>query len=136
MAEAAMLPTRPHLCGDALDVDASGHATLIGGRCADCGSETFPRVPVCASCMSENIRPQAMPREGSLYAFSVVHVAAKKWKKPMRIGYVDLPNGARVFTHLEGDDLAIGDEVVVGVGTVGEDEEGPITSFVFRKVKR
>jgi uncharacterized OB-fold protein len=134
MAEAAVPLTRPYLCGDALEIDASGRAMLIGGRCADCGSETFPRVPVCASCMSENIRPQAMPREGTLYAFSVVHVAAKKWKKPMCIGYVDLPNGARVFTHLEGN-LVIGDTVEVGVGTVGEDEEGPITSFVFRKVK-
>ena len=135
MAEAAVPLTRPYLCGDALEIDASGSAMLIGGRCADCGSETFPRVPVCASCMSENIRPQAMPREGTLYAFSVVHVAAKKWKNPMCIGYVDLPNGARVFTHLEGD-LAIGDTVEVGAGTVGEDEEGPITSFVFRKVTR
>jgi uncharacterized OB-fold protein len=117
-------------------VDASGAATLIGGRCEDCGNETFPRVPVCASCMSENIREQAMPRSGTLYAFSVVHVAAKKWRKPMRIGYVDLRNGARVFTHLDGADLAIGDEVEVGVGTVGDDDEGPIRSFVFKKVTR
>jgi uncharacterized OB-fold protein len=136
MAEAAVSSTRPFLCGDALDVDGSGRATLIGGRCADCGSEMFPRVPVCASCMSENIRAHAMPREGTLYAFSVVHVAAKKWRKPMRIGYVDLPNGARVFTHLDGTDLDIGDTVEVGLGEIGDDEEGPITSFVFRKVKR
>jgi uncharacterized OB-fold protein len=60
-------------------------------------------------------------------------VAAKKWKKPMRIGYVDLPNGARVFTHLEGGDLAIGDAVEVGMGVVGEDENGPIETFVFRQ---
>ena len=84
--------------------------------------------------MSESIRAQAMPRAGVLYAFSIVHVAAKRWRKPMRIGYVDLPNGARVFTHLDGAELAIGDEVEVGVGTVGDDEEGPIRSFVFRKV--
>jgi len=77
-----------------------------------------------------------MPRLGVLYAFSVVHVAAKKWRKPIRIGYVDLPNGARVFTHLDGADLAIGDDVEVGVGIVGDDEEGPIRSFVFRKVAR
>lgn len=137
MADAAapLTTTRPFLCGDALEVDASGRATLIGGRCADCGTETFPRVPVCAACMSETIRAEVMPRAGVLYAFSVVHVAAKKWKKPMRIGYVDLPNGARVFTHLEGE-LAIGDVVEVTVGTIGEDEEGPIKSFVFRKVTR
>jgi uncharacterized OB-fold protein len=128
--------TRPFLCGDALEVDASGRATLIGGRCADCGTEIFPRVPVCASCMSENIKAHTMPGAGTLYAFSIVHVAAKKWRKPMRIGYVDLPNGARVFTHLEGADLAIGDSVEVSVGIIGDDDEGPIRSFVFRKAAR
>ncbi len=86
--------------------------------------------------MSENIKAQPMPGAGTLYAFSVVHVAAKKWRKPMRVGYVDLPNGARVFTHLEGADLSIGDDVEVGVGAVGDDDEGPIRSFVFRKVTR
>jgi uncharacterized OB-fold protein len=138
MAETVEPParTRPFLCGDALDADASAGPTLIGGRCADCGTETFPRAPVCSSCMSENIRAQAMPRVGTLYAFSVVHVAAKKWKKPMRIGYVDLPNGSRVFSHLEGADLAIGNDVEVGVGHIGDDDEGPIKSFVFRKVMR
>ena len=96
----------------------------------------FPRAPVCASCMGEDIHAQAMPRSGTLYAFSTVHVAAKKWRKPMRIGYVDLPNGARVFTHLTGADLAIGDEVIVDAGEVADDEEGPIRSFVFRKAER
>jgi uncharacterized OB-fold protein len=83
--------------------------------------------------MSENIAEQAMPRAGTLYAFSVVHVAAKKWRKPMCIGYVDLPNGARVFTHVEGANVAIGDTVEVGMAIVGDDEDGPIRSFVFRK---
>jgi uncharacterized OB-fold protein len=86
--------------------------------------------------MSEMIETQPMPRTGTLYAFSTVHVAAKKWRKPMRIGYVDLPNGARVFTHLDAGNLTIGDTVEVGVGTVADDEEGPIESFVFRKVSR
>jgi len=133
--EAAQTVNRPYLCGDALVVDARGHATLMGGRCVDCGNETFPRTPVCASCMGENIAAAAMPGQGTLYAFSTVHVAAKKWKKPMRIGYVDLPNRARVFTHLEGENLAIGDEVEVALSVVGEDDEGPIESFVFKKVR-
>jgi len=131
--EAPANPTGTLLCGDAVEIGAGEHATLIGGRCEDCGNETFPRAPVCCRCMSENVAAQAMPRAGTLYAFSTVHVAAKKWKKPMRIGYVDLPNGARAFTHLEGDDLAIGDTVEVGMGVVGEDEHGPIQNFVFRK---
>ena len=130
--EVTAKPAGTLLCGDAVEVGADGRAVLIGGRCADCGNETFPRAPVCCQCMSENILGRAMPRAGTLYAFSTVHIAAKKWKKPMCVGYVDLPNRARVFTHLEGA-LAIGDTVEVGMGIVGEDENGPIESFVFRK---
>lgn len=125
---------RPQLCGDAAEL-REGRAVLIGGVCNDCGNQTFPRAPVCCVCISEAIVPQAMPRIGTLYAFSTVHVAAKKWHKPMRIGYVDLPNGARVFTHLEGVSLAIGDAVEVGMGVVGEDENGPIETFVFRRAE-
>ena len=132
--EAAIGAERPFLCGDALKVDADGRATLVGSRCGACGVEFFPPAPVCSSCMSENMKPQAMPRRGTLYAFSTVHIAAKKWKLPMRIGYVDLANRARVFSHLEGEDLKIGDEVEVAAGVVGEDADGPITTFVFKKV--
>lgn len=118
-----------------MEIGHDGRAILIGGICKDCGNRTFPRAAVCCVCMSEQIAAEPMPRSGTLYAFSTVHVAAKKWKKPMRIGYVDLPNGARVFTHLEGE-LAIGDLVEVGVGVVGEDENGSIESFVFRRATK
>ena len=120
------------LCGDAVGIDAQGRAVLIGGVCKDCGNQTFPRAPVCCVCMSEAIDPAPMPRTGTLYAFSTVHVAAKKWKKPMVIGYVDLPNGARVFAHLEGN-VAIGDLVEPALGIVGEDENGAIKSFLFKR---
>jgi uncharacterized OB-fold protein len=130
--DALQQPGGTLLCGDAVAIAADGRAALIGGVCQDCGNQTFPRAPVCCVCMSENIAAQPMPRTGTLYAFSTVHVAAKKWKKPMCIGYVDLPNGARIFTHLEGD-LAIGDSVDLAMGIVGEDENGPIQSFVFRR---
>jgi len=121
------------LCGDAAEIGADGRTTLIGGVCKECGNQTFPRTPVCCACMSENIAPAPMPRTGTLYAFSTVHVAAKKWKNPMCVGYVDLPNGARVFTHLTGP-LAIGDHVEPVMGIVGEDENGPIESFIFRRI--
>jgi uncharacterized OB-fold protein len=125
-------PGGTRLCGDAAQIGADGRVVLIGGVCADCGHQTFPRAPVCCACMSEAIEPKPMPRVGTLYAFSTVHVAAKKWKKPMIVGYVDLPNGARVFTHLQGD-IAIGDCVEPVLGIMGEDENGVIESFIFQR---
>ena len=134
--EASEKPSRTLLCGDAVEIGEDGRAVLVGGRCADCGARAFPTPPVCTNCMGENIVAQELPRTGTLYAFSVVHIAPKKWKLPMRVGYVDLSNGVRVFTHLEGNDFAIGDAVEVGIGTIGQDENGTIESFVFTRVPK
>ena len=131
--EATEARPRALLCGDAVERDAGGNAVLIGGRCADCGACAFPRPPVCIGCMGENIVAERLPRQGTLYAFSTVHIAPKKWKKPMCIGYVDLEGGVRVFTHLAGGEFAIGDAVEVDIGTVGEDEAGAIECFVFKR---
>jgi uncharacterized OB-fold protein len=122
------------LGGEAFETREDGRVTLIGGVCRDCGNHAFPRSPVCCVCMSENIAAEAMPGIGTIYAFSTVHVGAKKWKKPMCVGYIDLPNGPRVFAHLDGDSLKIGDSVEPFAGIVGEDENGPIETFVFRKM--
>src|SRR4051812_16371208 len=134
--DATETPPRALLCGDAVELGEDGRAVLVGGHCADCGARAFPRPPVCANCMGENIVAQELPRTGTLYAFSMVHIAPKKWKLPMRIGYVDLTNGVRVFTHLEGSDFAIGDTVEPGIGIVGQDENGAIESFVFKRVPK
>ena len=123
------------LCGeDAVDIAADGTVYLVGGTCADCGNSAFPRAPVCPHCMSENIRAERMPRRGTLYAFSTVYVAPKRWRLPMRIGYVDLENGVRVFTHLSGEDFAVGDRVEPDIAAIGADSNGILDSFVFKRV--
>ncbi len=82
--------------------------------------------------MSENVTAVAMPDEGIVYAYSTVHAAPRKWITPYAIGYVDLPNGARVFSHLQGDGLAVGARVRLAAGVVGVTPEGaPRTQSVF-----
>jgi uncharacterized OB-fold protein len=115
-------------------LDSEGDFVLIGGRCGACGLCMFPRAPVCSSCTSEEVTAQQMPKSGTLYAFSVVHSGPRRWLKPYVVGYVDLPNDVRVFAHLKGEGLAIGDTVEVDVDVVGTDERGqPLQNFIFRK---
>ena len=73
-----------------------------------------------------------MPRVGKLYAYSRVFAGPKKWRKPMVLGYVDLPNGVRVFSHLAGEGLAVDQAVELAIGVLGEDDDGEIVSFVFQ----
>ncbi|MDB5405253.1 MAG: hypothetical protein JWL84_165 [Rhodospirillales bacterium] len=124
------------LPGDALAKGDRGEPLLIGGRCTSCGERMFPRHPVCPSCMGEDIVSETMPRRGTLYSYSVVHVGPKKWNKPFALGYVDLANSLRVFSHLLLADLEIGSAMELDVAEVGRESDGtPIVSFVFKRVE-
>ena len=130
---AAPLPIS--LPGAALSSDATSRPTLIGGICRACGSRMFPAGPVCSICMSEDIADEALPREGTLYAFTTVHVGPKTWVRPYAVGYVDLENGVRVFSHLRGDPV-IGGRVELAAAEIGREDDGAaITTFVFQPIK-
>jgi uncharacterized OB-fold protein len=109
--------------------------TLVGGGCLDCGALSYPRQLVCSVCRSDNVATQVMPRTGVIYAFSTVHAAPKTWPVPYKIGYIDLANGVRVFAHLEGSGLAIGDQVAATVSEIGVNVDGsPRHGIVYRPV--
>jgi uncharacterized OB-fold protein len=128
---------QPHarsLPGDALAVDAGGGPVLVGGVCRSCGVRLFPFAEICPACIGEDIQRDPMPREGTLYSFTVVHVGPKTWDKPYMLGYVDLDNGVRVFSHLRGS-VRIGQRVALATSEIGTDAEGtPISTFVFQPV--
>ncbi|MFT3866662.1 MAG: OB-fold domain-containing protein [Solirubrobacterales bacterium] len=91
---------------------ASSAALLQGGECARCGTRAFPAPIVCSNCLGEEIRPFELPREGTLYAYSVIHVAPPPREVPFGVGYVDLEGDVRVFAHLAADaGVAPGDTV-------------------------
>jgi uncharacterized OB-fold protein len=127
-AEPLMLP------GGAVRLSQSGRPTLLGGRCTRCETRMFPRAEVCPSCMGDPVAEEEMPRAGTLYAYSVLHVGPKRFRRPLAVGYVDLPNGVRVFSHLEAHEtLATGGEVELDMADVGQEPDGrPIRSFVFK----
>lgn len=112
----------------------NGRTLLIGSRCTDCKTLAFPRVPVCEKCMSEALADEVMPERGTLYSWTRVHVGPPYVIKPIIVGYVDLTNGIRVFSHLRSADgeLEIGAGMKLGLAAVGVDAEGkPVETFVF-----
>ncbi len=85
---------------------ADGAPCLVGARCRDCAKLWFPSGPICPACRSQAIDKAPLSRTGRLYAWSRLHVAARGWAAPYVIGYVDLPEGVRVFAHIAVDDPA------------------------------
>lgn len=79
-----------------------GEMRLRGAHCAACGTRIFPTATVCPQCNAEGLRPLELGATGVLYAYSTVHVARAAWETPYVIGYVDLPEGVRVFGKVDG----------------------------------
>ncbi|KND55623.1 hypothetical protein BPUN_2298 [Candidatus Paraburkholderia kirkii] len=124
------------LSADYLRFDSAG-AHLVGQRCDVCGTQLFPKTGICPGCQSEQLTDVALPRQGTLYSWSIVHVAPKPWVTPYVIGYVDLPEGVRVFAHIGGDPqtLKIGMPVALYASAVVAHEREPGTPlFTFNPV--
>ncbi|MEX2454294.1 MAG: Zn-ribbon domain-containing OB-fold protein [Rhodospirillaceae bacterium] len=128
------LHEHPFLAGDAVRLASDGRARLYGTGCNDCGTKIFPPTPVCPECMSENVSEIELSGEGTLYSWSVVHVAPKNWHVPYVAGYVDLPEGVRVFTHVVGADpgsLSMDMQVALTTAVLGEEDGTPVESYAF-----
>jgi uncharacterized OB-fold protein len=116
-------------------MEAEGGPQLMGSRCVTCSTVVFPPVEVCPACTANDPVPTPLSREGKLYSFSVVHVAPKGWQAPYIIGYVDLTEGVRVFSHIAVNDVSKlyhDMRVRLDVGTIRMDEQGQaVNSFRF-----
>ena len=112
-----------------------GEQRLRGGKCGKCGTEFFPKQPVCLECWCEDIADNPLPTDGQLYAYAVVHVARKGWRTPYVIAYVDLSNGVRVSAPLACDPKhppPHDSPVRLKIGEIGRAEDGrPIMSHQF-----
>lgn len=127
------------LDGGAVAREPGGAVRLVGSECRDCHTRVFPPAAVCPSCMSENMAPLNLSRRGTLYSWSVVHAAPRGWTLPFVAGYVDLPEGVRVFAHIVGGDakaLRFDMPVEMTTAVLGTDEQGrALEGFAFAPAK-
>lgn len=130
--------TVPLIAGDAVAQGRDGRPQLIGTSCRACSARVFPPVPVCPECLSEDLDRLGLSRQGTLYSFSTVHVAPRGWLVPYVAGYVDLPEGVRVFAHVVGaapDTLSMDMQVELTTAELGVDGDGAsFSSYAFTPV--
>lgn len=81
---------------------------IMGTKCEDCGSYTFPPLTVCRECRSRNIKWVKMSGRGELVMFSATILPAKKFADlaPIAYGLVKLEEGPCFFTKIEGVDCS------------------------------
>ena len=120
-------------------VEEGGKVFLVGSRCPKCGTYAFPPATFCSKCgNTEGLARTRLSDSGVLYSFSEVQVAPKGLgvRAPYTVGYVDFPEGVRVFGQVEhtAAELRVDEQVRVVLGVIREPEGGPpIISYKFRK---
>lgn len=119
------------LSGDAVEETGGGGLRFVAGRCNACGTRSFPVSPVCSGCQSTDIGRQRLETGGTVYALTEVHVGPAEWHRPLRLAYVDLADGLRVFGHWRGG-VGIGSRVRARLGEVGVNAEGKrLVTYIF-----
>jgi uncharacterized OB-fold protein len=115
---------------------------LIGSKCQSCSSVAFPKRVVCHKCLSENVTEIPLSKRGNLASFTVAWAAPEGIQPPVILGYVDLPEGVRIFSMLTGckperDALQTGQEMELTFEEIRQDGEGnQIIAFMFRPVMK
>jgi uncharacterized OB-fold protein len=108
---------------------------LRASRCGSCGSIAFPFAPACASCDDGGpVEEHALAREGVVFEMTTVRSAAPGFIAPYDVGYVDLPEGVRVFAQLDARDgrsARAGDGVRLVIRPFAEREGRAVMGFAF-----
>ena len=90
-------PERAFLVEDRCAVGPDG-PRLLASRCERCGRYAFPARQVCPRCKVRSMTPVRLGQRGTLYSFTVCHVAPEGWRAPYLQAYVQLPEGLRIFS--------------------------------------
>ncbi|MCX5834830.1 MAG: OB-fold domain-containing protein [Deltaproteobacteria bacterium] len=109
----------------ALD-EKDGKFVQMGNKCRDCGKTSYPAVELCPFCSSENKEKVPLSTVGTLFSFSVTRVPVGPYKPPIIGGYIDLPEGTRVFgqIHANVEDVKTGMKVKVETGIIWTEKDG------------
>lgn len=110
---------------DRLFVDTPQGGALAGLRCRACGRVSFPARPHCPHCLEEaRVERTPLSRRGRLFAFTTAEVGVPSIEAPYAFGFVDLPEGVRVFALLDAgpsrEALAEGAEMEIVVPADGQ----------------
>lgn len=112
-----------------------GCPVLIGSRCGNCGRTHFPSVSVCLDCSATSLDEVDLPREGTLFSYTIIAMPGVHFAPGHVVGYIELLEGLRVFAPLAAVDdctLAVGQRFKMEITSLWRDETGrEVTGYRF-----
>jgi uncharacterized OB-fold protein len=113
---------------------------LLGSRCEACGETFYPRRWSCPICLGP-LTDIELSQDGTLYTYSFIYAPtfgkAKLDAEGYGVGQVDLPEGVRIQTTLQGDPASwkIGDQMSLVYSTVEVKDGTEMVLYSFAPVR-
>jgi len=102
---------------------------LVGFRCKTCNHVLPPLTTTCLYCYGEDLERLALSRRGKLYSYTIVYQPHKQFKVPFALGYIELPEGVRIFSPLkerEGKPFKVGMDMELVVEKLWDEGENEV----------
>ena len=118
-------------------IESSEGSILLANRCKSCGQIFFPKAVFCLSCFSEDTEELKLSRRGKLYSYTIGYMPSMHFEPPYAIGYVDMPEGVRIFTPLkmvDGKPFSIGIDMEVVIEKLWQDNDNEVIGYKFKPV--
>lgn len=106
-----------------------GEPRLLGAQCVDCDEVVFPSQKRCPACWGKTTEVR-LSRTGTVYTYTEVRAGPPMFEPPYTVGYVDLPENIRILSKLRGEDVSVGDPVIVDIDVVARAKED-VLGYVF-----
>ena len=113
------------------------NARILADKCPQCAQVFYPKgADFCLNCLHAELETIELSSEGKLYSWSRSEVPTHKMKPPYVCGFVELPEGIRLFApmHPDADEsvLKSGLPVDIVVGEVWRTEEESVIGYHFK----
>jgi uncharacterized OB-fold protein len=129
---------------EGLFVETADGPRLVGSRCRNCGTVTFPRQESCAHCAQADSEEHLLAPRGQLFTWTVQRFRPKtppytgpEEFEPYGVGYVELPGECRVesiLTTADPDELRIGMEMELALIPATGPDGAAARTFAFAPV--
>ena len=121
--------------------ETSEGGVLLASRCKSCGQILFPKATICFSCFSDDMQELPLSRRGKLYSYTIGRMASLHFEPPYALGYIDMPEGVRVFAPLKLEEseygqLIIGMEMEVTIEGLWKEGDKEVIGWKFKPVVR
>ena len=115
---------------------------VIGSKCRSCKKVYFPKKRLCTICYDmDNMDEIELSKKGKLVTYTVSYMSSAGIKPPYAFGYIDLPEGVRLFSLLTDcepfeEKLKIDMDVEMVIDKMAKDEfENDIVTYKFKPIK-